>query len=121
MADVLLAYDGSIKAKEAMYIAAYLGSQHNISLKILTSEIGLNRPNEIQSECQEYLTRFPIETDYIITDTPVIDRINQLQAQQEIDLVIIGGYGYRSLVNLVLGSVVDQVLREVNLPVLICR
>jgi nucleotide-binding universal stress UspA family protein len=121
MTDILLAYDGSIKAKEAMYIAAYLGSQHNISLKVLTSEIGLNRPDEIQNECREYLERFPIETDYVITDIPVIDKIKQLQEQQEIDLVIIGGYGYRSLANLVIGSVVDEVLRKVNLPVLICR
>jgi nucleotide-binding universal stress UspA family protein len=121
MVDILLAYDGSIKAKEAMYIAAYMGSQHNISLKVLTSEAGLNNPQDIQGECRDYLSRFPIETKYILTGVSVIDKIKELQDQREIDLVMIGGYGYRSLVNLVLGSVVDEVLREVQLPVLICR
>ena len=121
MRDILLAYDGSIKAKEAMYVAAYLGSQHKTSIKILTSEIGVDNAHDVNQECQEYLSRFPIETDYIITDLTVIEEITRLQGQGEIDLVIIGGYGHQSLVNLVLGSVVDQVLREIQLPVLICR
>jgi nucleotide-binding universal stress UspA family protein len=121
MNQILLAYDGSVKAKEAMYIAAYMGSQHNIHLKVLTSEHGLNRAQLIQEECREYLARFPIETDYIITQSPVVDTIKQLHEQREIDLVIIGGYGYESFLNLVVGSVVDQILREVQLPILICR
>ena len=121
MVDLLLAYDGSIKAKEAMYIAAYLGSQHGLSLKILTSKLGLNNPRAMQEECRKYLARFPIETEYITTELMVIEKITQLKDQGDIDLVMIGGYGHRSLVSLVLGSVVDQVLREVQLPVLICR
>jgi nucleotide-binding universal stress UspA family protein len=121
MKHILLAYDGSNKSKEAMHIAAYLGSQHNISLKVLTSGIGINHPHQIQKECQEYLDRFPIETEYIISDSTVVKEIKGFQDRGDIDMVIIGGYGYRSLVNLVLGSVVDEVLREIQLPILICR
>ena len=37
------------------------------------------------------------------------------------DLIIMGSYGLSPVVEIVLGSTVDQVLRESSLPVLICR
>jgi nucleotide-binding universal stress UspA family protein len=36
-------------------------------------------------------------------------------------LIIMGGYGLRPELEFVLGSVVDQVLRESASPVLVCR
>jgi nucleotide-binding universal stress UspA family protein len=40
---------------------------------------------------------------------------------QSIDLILIGGYGGDSILEVMLGSEVDQVLRQIDLPVLICR
>lgn len=119
--NILLAYDGSIKAKEAMYIAAYFGSQRQSSLKILTSAAGLDDPVSVQKEAKAYLSRFPIETQYLITQSSVPDEVSRLARNSEIDLILIGGYGGGSLFEVVLGSVVDQILREIQLPILICR
>ncbi|MCJ7715235.1 MAG: universal stress protein, partial [Anaerolineales bacterium] len=119
--NILLAYDGSIKANEAMYIAAYFGSQRQSSLIVLTSSAGLEDAASVQDKARAYLSRYPIEIQYQITQSSIPDQINQYARQGEIDLVLIGGYGGRSIIDVALGSVVDQVLREVQLPILICR
>ncbi len=119
--NILLAYDGSVKAKEALYIAAYLGSQRQSSLKIITSAAGLDDPVNAQKEAKAYLSRFPIESQYLITQSSIPDEVGRLARNGEIDLILIGGYGGRSLFKVVLGSVVDQILREIQLPILICR
>ena len=119
--NILLAYDGSVKAKEALYIAAYLGSQRQSSLKIITSATGLDDPVKAQKEAKAYLSRFPIESQYLITQSSIPDEVGRLARNGEIDLILIGGYGGMSLFEVVLGSVVDQILREIQLPILICR
>ncbi len=119
--NILLAFDGSTKAKEALYIAAYLGSQRQSSLKIITSADGLDDPVKVQKEAKDYLSRFPLEAQYLITQSSVPDEVGRLSRSGEIDLILIGGYRGRSLFDVVLGSVVDQILREIQLPILICR
>jgi nucleotide-binding universal stress UspA family protein len=118
---ILLAFDGSIKSWEAMYIAAYFGSQYGSKLAVLTSSDGLTNPEEIQREAQEYLSQFPITTDFLLREDPVATAIADLKHEREIDLVMIGGYGGNVLRDVVLGSKVDEVLREIQLPILICR
>lgn len=121
MHSILLAFDGSLKSREAMYIAAYFGSQHGSKLTVLTSSEGLANPEEIQGEAQHYLSQFPMAPDYLLHTDPVPQAIAELNNERSIDLVMIGGYGGNALRDVVLGSTVDEVLREIQLPILICR
>ncbi|MCJ7715800.1 MAG: universal stress protein, partial [Anaerolineales bacterium] len=121
LSTILLAFDGSNKAKEAMYLAAYFGTQRGSSLIVLTSVSGLSNPDLVQQEARDYLSQFPVRSRYITTGASVADEIADLNKDQEIDLILIGGYGGTRLIDFMMGSVVDQVLREIHLPVLICR
>ncbi len=118
---ILLAFDGSIKSREAMYIAAYFGSQHGSQLTILTSTQGLTNPEEILQGARNYLSQFPGDKDFLLREAPVSKAIADLKSKSAIDLVMIGGYGGNVLRDVVLGSTVDEVLREIRLPILICR
>jgi nucleotide-binding universal stress UspA family protein len=118
---IVLAYDGSLKAREALFISAYLGTQLGSSLRVLTSREGTTRADSIQAEVKTYLEDFPLKAEYILTDENVSSAISTLARQETIDLVLIGGYGGSSLLPVMLGSVVDQVLREIQLPILIAR
>lgn len=118
---ILLAYDGSIKAKEALYIAAYFGSQHESTVKVLTSVIGVTDPDSIQDEARKYLARFPLNAQYILSQDSVSEQINSMHQTEKIDLILIGGYSGSTLIDVMLGSAVDKVLREIQLPILICR
>jgi nucleotide-binding universal stress UspA family protein len=117
----LLAYDGSIKSREAMYIAAYFCSQHGSQLTVLTSTQGLANPEEIQQIARDYLSQFPGEPEFLLQEAPVSKAIADQSRKTAIDLVMIGGYGGNVLRDVVLGSNVDEVLREIQLPILICR
>ena len=118
---ILLAYDGSIKAKEALFIAAYFGSQHGSTIKVLTSVMGVANSESIQEEARIYLARFPINSHYIISQVSISEQIKIMHQTEEIDLILIGGYSGRTLIDVMLGSAVDKVLREIQLPILICR
>ena len=118
---IILAYDGSIKAKEALFIAAYFGTQHGSTIIVLTSVIGVADPDSIQEEARTYLARFPLNSQYIISQVSVSEQINFMHQTEEIDLILIGGYRGSTLIDVMLGSAVDKVLREIQLPILICR
>jgi nucleotide-binding universal stress UspA family protein/uncharacterized ParB-like nuclease family protein len=118
---LVLAYDGSPKAREAMFIAAYFGMQLNSNVIVVTSKKGLNNPGDVLDNAREYLGRFPLQAEYQLSEDRVCDEINKIAATKRIDLILIGGFGGGSIFDVMLGSVVDRVLRENCLPVLICR
>jgi nucleotide-binding universal stress UspA family protein len=49
--------------------------------------------------------------------TNIIEQAYKIQA----DTILMGGYKAAPLVEIFVGSVVDQVLRDTSIPVLICR
>jgi nucleotide-binding universal stress UspA family protein len=52
---------------------------------------------------------------------PVAEVILSTAGAHDSDLILMGGYGYSPVVEVVLGSAVDEVLRASRQPVLICR
>jgi nucleotide-binding universal stress UspA family protein len=119
--NIILAYDGSLKAQEALFIAAYLGSQFGTKIKVITSTEGISDAEITRNEAIDYLGRFPIQTESVTTDLDISTTISKLSNQETIDLILIGGYGGSSILPIMLGSVVDKVMREIQLPILICR
>ena len=117
----LLAYNGSPKADEALFIAAYLASCWQIPISVLT--IGNNDVDaeSIQSKAKEYLASSDASVDYIIEEGKVVETILQTAEKQNCDLILIGGYKANPVVEIVKGSLVDQILRETAIPTLICR
>jgi nucleotide-binding universal stress UspA family protein len=117
----VVAYDGSPKSKEALYIASYLAGQWQTELTVITSAVGLTNPELVFREAQKYLRSVHLEAQIIQTDQHVVEKIQEGFKSGKYDLVLIGGYGSRPVLEVVLGSVVDRLLREVPLPTIICR
>lgn len=118
---ILLAFDGSLKAIEAMFIAAYFGTQLSTKVYTLTSSAGLPRAEEVLNQAKTYLSKFPLEASYTLSEAPITKAAMEIIEREQIDLILVGGYGGSTLRDLVAGSVVDQFLREIKIPVLICR
>ncbi|MHB0857228.1 MAG: universal stress protein [Anaerolineae bacterium] len=118
---VVLGYDGSPKAREALFVLRHLITCWHVEGSILavestrTNRESLDQAWEYvnQCGCAEVATRFE--------EGPVAETILRVMAEQEADLLLLGGYGYGPLIKAVLGSTVDRVLREAWFPVLICR
>jgi len=117
----LLAYDGSPKSDEALFVSAYLAGCWNISLIVVTiSEIG-RITSESLSLAKSYLNKRNVKATFIEEKGSVGDSILNTAQKHQCDLIIMGGYGRSPVLEIVLGSTVDHVLCGSQIPVFICR
>lgn len=117
----LLAYDGSPRAREALYLATYLAGRWRMPLAVATVvETGRASPTTLE-DALAYTAAHGVQAHAIEAHGPVADAILQAAADQEADLLIMGGYGYSPMWEAMLGSAVDQLLRECQQPMLICK
>jgi nucleotide-binding universal stress UspA family protein len=116
----LLAYDGSPKADEALFVATYVAGQWNMPLVVVTVDTDRIRP-EVQRRAHEYLALHEVRATYEHKSGPAAEAILQAAEQHASDLIIIGNYGPHPLLEVVRGSTVDNVLRASRQPILICR
>jgi len=120
----LLAYNGTPKAKEALYLAAYMAGQWQTKLSVLVIEHDETEADDVHKEAQEYLTQRGLQADFIRQNADTgarSDIILETANQQGCDFILMGGYKSSSVVEVFLGSVVDEVLRKTEIPLLICR
>jgi len=92
-----------------------------VSLNIITVQEANSSLSLVQDEAKKYLNSYGIEANYYEKDAPVADSILQTSVEASCDLILMGGYGYSPVKEIILGSSVDQVLRESAIPTLICR
>ncbi len=118
---VLLAFDGSPKAREALFVAAYLCGQWNLPLVVVSVlESGRVSPVELE-EARQYLENHNLQATFSQREGSIDQVILQAVAEYNCDLLLMGGYGRGPFLDVVLGSTVNHVLNEINIPVLICR
>jgi nucleotide-binding universal stress UspA family protein len=118
---LLLAFDGSLKAKEALYISAFFAGKWDASLVVLTTQESGHTTTRTIKTAEKYLTERQVRAKYIEKTGSAADNIMQVAAEEESNLLLMGGYGFSPMVEAVLGSTVDQVLRSTLVPVLICQ
>jgi len=117
----LLAYDGSPKAEEALFVGTYLSGRWNIPLTVLTViEMGRTTSDTL-ARAQKYLEIHGVQAAFVKESGPVAEAILKTAEKHESDLLIMGGYGLGPVLEVVLGSSVDQILRASRRPMLICR
>jgi nucleotide-binding universal stress UspA family protein len=121
MQKLLLAYDGSPKAKEALFVAAYLAGEWSSSLLVMTVVEGTEATPRPLDFVREYLAFHEVEAAYVESAGPVPTAILETAQAYQADLILMGGYGANPVVEVVVGSAVDQVLRAASQPMLICR
>jgi nucleotide-binding universal stress UspA family protein len=117
MQNALLAYDGSPKAKEALFIAAYLAERWKTALTVFTAG---DNAQAVQADARNYLELHEIQAEF--TSSRLAEGAIRAAAQQrDCDLVLMGGYSGSVFKELVIGSSVNFMLRQSGIPLLICR
>jgi nucleotide-binding universal stress UspA family protein len=117
----LLAYDGSAKAQEAMFVAAYLAAQWRRPLVVLSIEYAEGTTERHLAEVRAYLEERRVEAAYVAETGPRAAAILRTAEAYGCDLIVTGGYGRRPVAEVFAGSTVDDLLRTSEWPVLICR
>ena len=121
LGSALLAYDGSPKSDEALFVACHLADQWKIPLVVVSVDERGNSAEHSLEQAQEYLANRAVQAELISAEGAVAEAILKIADEYASELIIMGGYGRRWVPEVVLGSVVDEVLRTTSLPLLICR
>jgi nucleotide-binding universal stress UspA family protein len=116
----LLAFDGSPKSEEALFVATYLSLKWNITLWVVTVIENGTTTGTLQ-KAEAYLESHGVQASFIEEQGGVAGAILKQAESTGSELIIMGGYGSSPVVEVVLGSSVDKVLRESRRPMLICR
>jgi nucleotide-binding universal stress UspA family protein len=118
---VLLAYDGSPKADEALYVSTYLSGQWKVPLVVLTVDERGDVPSIALTRARDYLGKHGVEATYVTRRGSVGNVALDVAQEHQSAMIVMGGYGFGPMVQIVLGSAVDQVVRSSQRPVMICR
>jgi nucleotide-binding universal stress UspA family protein len=118
---VLLAYDGSPKATEALFVATYLAARWDISLVVLAVMEDEQRARDALLYARTYTEDHKVQATTVQERGLVAETILVVAEEEGADLIVMGGYGSGPLVEFALGSTVEQVLRSSSWPVLICQ
>jgi nucleotide-binding universal stress UspA family protein len=121
MNHILLAYDGSPKGKEALYIAAYLASRYKKHLSVLVVDDDEARGKQRLSEAKNYLGARCVSQ--VFRKRTGRTSLIILQAAEDIhaDMILMGGYGRSPVFEILFGSTVDGVLRGTQIPVIVSQ
>jgi len=118
---IVLAYDGSPKAREALFVFKHLTSCWKIGGVILTVHGGRADREELDRAWEYVQQAGGADASTRYEEGPADQVILRVAEEEKADLLLMGGYGYQPLIKAFLGSTVDRVLREAWFPVLICR
>jgi nucleotide-binding universal stress UspA family protein len=118
---VVLSYDGSPAAKEALFVAAYLGEVWKTDLVVFSVLDGSRVKTDVQDYARRYLEFHEVEAEYILTERGGMDQIKKIADDQNPDLILMGAYGVSLFQQIRNGSALDYMLRESSVPLLICR
>jgi nucleotide-binding universal stress UspA family protein len=118
----LLAYDGSVRAAAVMKDAAEFCTQLKLPLKVLNVNRDEEAGNKALAEAEGYLRPYGIDAAFELQQTGnAPERIATFIREQAHDLLFIGAYGYSRIIEMVLGSTTEYVLRNAECPVYLHR
>ena len=117
----LVAYDGSPRAGLALHLAAEVASALGLPLTVLHVDREGRDVDTVLDEARRYLERYDVALDCERAAGSPHQRIVEFIADRGHDLLIIGAYGHSRIIEMVLGSTTEFVLRNSHCPVLLAR
>ena len=118
----LLAYDGSQRASAAMHVAAEVTSALGLPLTVIhVVRDGTAADAKVLDEARRYLESYGLEFRCETVIGLAHQRIAETLREGGYDLLFIGAYGHSRIIEMVLGSTTEYVLRNSQVPVFLVR
>ena len=118
---LLLAFDNSPKANEALYVATYLADRWVMDLTVISTMKTPDKVTEAINQAKQYLESHQVQATYIQECGDAAELILKTARERDANLIVMGGYGSSLVVEAFAGSTVDRVLANTTRPVLICK
>ena len=118
----VLAYDGSQRAAASMQSAAEFCATLSLPLAVLTVNKDEATGRRVLDEAEAYLRPYQLRTSFDLQQTGnAPERIANFIKERNFDLLFIGAYGHSRILEMVLGSTTEYVLRNSPCPVFLNR
>jgi nucleotide-binding universal stress UspA family protein len=130
---IVLGYDGSEGAKEAVRLASAVARRHSARVFVVSAfgmplvdgregDRAFRRIDEAHASAREIardLREAGIEADSEALEGPAGDALLRVAETRGADLIVLGRRGHGLLAGLLLGSTPEYVVRRANVPVLV--
>jgi nucleotide-binding universal stress UspA family protein len=117
----ILAYDGSPKADEALFIATYLVSRWHKALTVVTVQTAYTTEAALV-RARRYLSGHGLRNvRYVLKKGEIAESVLETAAETGSNLLLMGGFSFSSARKLTLGSSAGHILRDYPDPMFICR
>jgi len=117
----LLAYDGSERAASAMHAAAEFCVSLSLPLTALTIAKDPESGEKVLGDARTYLASYQLDTRCVVETGHAPEQIVRHIREHGFDLLFIGAYGHSRIIEMVLGSTTEYVLRNSDCPVFVNR
>ena len=121
MKRLLVAYDGSERARDALEIAAHWAKRHEAIVVLLTVDDGHPKRREAHDEGEALLGERGVSYAPRFRAGHPAEIILEVAQEEACDLIALGAYGHRRFLEILFGGTVDEVMRHAPQAVLIAR
>jgi nucleotide-binding universal stress UspA family protein len=119
---VLVAYDGSDRAKDALEAVVHAEWTQGAEVTVLTVAEGSHAGTQELDAAGAFLREHGIEPTLLpLPDEHPAAAILRVAEERKADLIAMGGYGHGRFLEIFFGHTVNEVLRRTTRPVLVCR
>jgi nucleotide-binding universal stress UspA family protein len=115
----LVLFDGSHPANRALKLAADLAMHASVELRVLTADDDSERGQTVQGEARAYLEPLNLKDTYSLLAGRAAKVAAASLIDDPVDVMILGMRGHSALHHLILGGTAEQLMRSVELPVLL--
>ena len=118
---LLVAYDGSARADEALVLGAYLAARRSARLSVAATADDPATADSLLAQADTQLSALGVSAGRYAGRGAAADGLVLRAEAIGADVIVLGGYGGRGVLDLVLGSVTEALLRISRTPLLICQ
>jgi hypothetical protein len=116
----LLAFDGGLKSKEALFAAAYMAEQWGVSLTVVVAMEAGFVDETAADHARAYLEMHEVEAEFVVRKGDPGDLILETAELKESQLIIAGGYNERRFGRRGPGDVVSRLVAEWEGALFVC-
>ena len=118
---ILAPYDGSLNSNRALPYAGYLASNFGGEITVLTIDKNLDLARSISEEGKIYFDPYDVALKSEIRNGNPDDQILNFAEQEEFDCIVMGAYGHSRIIEAILGSITQSVMKNAKIPILLVK
>ena len=113
---VLVAYDNSAPASKAVHMFLLLGIWNACDITLLTVNSDAEAGQTLLGNLAEFFESYGIKPNLVTQDGHPDDVIKSYIAENDIDMLVMGAYGRKSVREFFVGSVTQHLIQETTIP-----